>query len=302
MLASRRFLAWTLSLALLISLGSIIAWRTTAAPAAASQPPATSTSAASSSASTDAAAAARIEASARAAREATLTTALTNLRGSTGVDFAVTLEDHVTGETYSFHSGEAFETASIVKVEILAALLLQNNGALTASQQALANVMIRESDNDAASALWDQIGDAAGLAQANATLGLTSTVPGEDGYWGLTTTTSADQAHLIDAVSAADGPLGSARTTLTELMGSVITDQAWGISAAATSGESFILKNGWMTRSDDSDRWEVNSIGRITGTGTDLTLAVMSSGNATSASGIAVIEQIAQLVRSQLQA
>ena len=49
--------------------------------------------------------------------------------------------------------------------------------------------MIRESDNDAASDLWSQIGAEDGLAAANSTFGLTDTDPGADGYWGLTTTT-----------------------------------------------------------------------------------------------------------------
>ena len=97
---------------------------------------------------------------------------------SSRIEFAVAATDHVTGATYAFHASEAFETASVVKVDILAALLLRAQDAgrgLTAAERSLAGDMIRYSDNDAASALWWTIGGAAGLARANKRLGLTET-------------------------------------------------------------------------------------------------------------------------------
>ena len=235
------------------------------------------------------------------AREAALTTTLTQLTSSSGVDFAVTVVDHTSGTTFTFNGDTTFETASVVKVEILAALLLQNDGTLTASQKQLADVMIRQSDNDAASALWGQIGDVNGLADASSVLGLTDTVPGTGGWWSLTTTTVADQARLVDSIVAPDGPLGSSNQTITDLMGSVSDDQDWGISAAAHDGESVILKNGWMPRSNQGGLWTVNSVGQITGAGTDLTMAIMTRGSASSASGIALVEQLAKLARAALE-
>ena len=148
------------------------------------------------------------QASQRSARDAALTTTLAELPRSTGVDFAVTVVDHISGTTFTFNGDATFETASVVKVEILAALLLQNDGTLNASQKQLADIMIRQSDNDAASALWRQIGDVQGLAEASSVLGLTDTVPGTGGWWSLTTTTVADQARLVDSIVAPNGPLG----------------------------------------------------------------------------------------------
>jgi hypothetical protein len=52
-----------------------------------------------------------------------------------------------------------------------------------------------------------------------------------------------------------------------------------------------------MPRSNQDGRWTVNSVGWITGGGTDLTMAVMSRGHASSAAGIAFVEEIARLVR-----
>lgn len=239
-----------------------------------------------------------------AARKASLTAALSAMATTAGApDFAVAVLDHTTGVSYTFGADETFETASVVKVEILAALLLQarqNGRALTASEQSLANVMIRQSDNDAATALWWKIGDSAGLSGANSTLGLTETVPGTDGWWGLTTTTVSDQIRLLDTIADPAGPLGDANQVILDLMGSVVADQDWGVSAAATTGESTVLKNGWMTRESQGGRWTVNSVGRITGTGTDLTIAVMTRGHATLADGISFVETIAKLTRTTL--
>ncbi|MGN5377662.1 serine hydrolase [Streptomyces lasalocidi] len=100
-----------------------------------------------------------------------------------------------TGRSPVVHGEDtAYDTASIVKVDILAAVLLQAQDAgreLTAQERAHAEPMIKQSDNAAADALWRQIGQADGLAAANKRLGLTSTTSGPGGRWGLTWTTAA---------------------------------------------------------------------------------------------------------------
>jgi hypothetical protein len=53
--------------------------------------------------------------------------------------------------------------------------------------------MIEISDNDAATDLWDDAGQATGIGSFDSLLDLNSTVPGSDGYWGLTQTTASDQ-------------------------------------------------------------------------------------------------------------
>lgn len=234
------------------------------------------------------------------ARDAELSSLLDSAAPSGSVDYAVALVNNRTGEAYAYHGDELFATASIVKVDILATLLRQQSGTLTASQTILAQAMIRESDNDAASTLWGEIGGVDGLNATDAAVGLTDTTPGTDGWWGYTTTTVADQVKLVDAVSDPAGLLGAASATVTGLMGTVVSSQSWGISAAARAGESVILKNGWMTRADQGGRWTVNSIGRITGTDADVTIAVMSEGNASDSAGIAFVEKLAKLTRDTL--
>ena len=89
-------------------------------------------------------------------------------------------------------------------------------------------------------------------------------------------------------------------STLVDLMGEVDSDQDWGVSAAAKSGESTILKNGWLQRSADGNQWIIDGIGRITGNGTDVTIAVLSHDNDTLSGGISFVEQVAQLTRTTL--
>ncbi|MGW1890854.1 serine hydrolase [Streptomyces sp. NPDC002004] len=188
------------------------------------------------------------------------------------------------------------DTASIVKVDILAALLLQAQDAgrrLTAQERAHASAMIETSDNASATALWHAIGGADGLDSANARLGLTRTRGGGNGLWGLTQTTAKDQVALLRAVFGSDPVLSeTSRTCVRQLMGRVATGQDWGVSAAGGSGRA--LKNGWLRRST-TGLWVVNSVGRVTVDGHRLLLAVLSAGNASLAEGIATVEAAAQV-------
>ena len=238
-------------------------------------------------------------------RDAVLLAALSALNAESTVDFSVAIVDHRSGASFEYQGDAAFSTASVVKVDILATLLLQDRQVghqISTADEGLADIMITQSDNDAASTLWSEIGDADGLSAANRTFGLTSTDPGEDGYWGLTTTTAADQVKLLDAIASPSGPLGTANATLLGLMGQVVSDQDWGVSAAARTGETTILKNGWLSLDSDDGLWAVNSIGRITGNGTDVTIAVLSHGSDDLDDGIALVQRVAELTRDQLVA
>lgn len=215
--------------------------------------------------------------------------------------YTVAVED-LNGRTAAVYGGGtgAYDTASIVKVDILSALLLdaQDRGAaLTAKQQKLATAMIRSSDNAATNALWKDIGGTKGLDAANKRLGLKATHGDPDGHWGLTRTTAADQMVLLEAVLG-DGhsPLTAhSRAYLRSLMSTVEPDQRWGISAADDGKGSAgrpALKNGWLPRSD-TDLWDVNSIGRVEYGGRTLLVAVLSDGQPTYKTGIDLVERAA---------
>ena len=71
--------------------------------------------------------------------------------------------------------------------------------------------MIKDSDNDAASALWDAVGGGGGIRSFNAAVGLVDTSPSScvvcPGFpwpgWGLTTTIPVDQIALLREIVSA---------------------------------------------------------------------------------------------------
>ncbi|WP_329279247.1 serine hydrolase [Streptomyces sp. NBC_01451] len=229
-----------------------------------------------------------------------------------GAEVSVAVLDVASGDSATYGDG-TFDTASIVKVDILATLLLQaqdEDRSLTAQEKRYATSMIEISDNASATALWTAIGRAEGLAAANKRFGLTDTEGGTGMLWGLTQTTAADQLTLLRQVFAKSGDSGdtaepsvlsaASRTYLQGLMGSIAEDQDWGVSAAAatstaaTADRRFALKNGWLPRTA-TGLWDINSIGRVTtADGREFLVAVVSNGNTTKAKGISLVESAAR--------
>ncbi|WP_346771896.1 serine hydrolase [Streptomyces sp. JH14] len=224
-----------------------------------------------------------------AAAVSPLTGGSRDLTGGSRVSVAVLDAVDGPGAVYGHRT---YATASIVKVDILAALLLQaqdHGRDLTAFERSRAVTMIEHSDNDAATALLQTIGGAAGLDAANRRFGLTMTTAAP--RWGLTQTTAADQLVLLRTVFGADSKLtGDSRSYLQGLMRNVSAGQHWGVSAA---GSRWALKNGWMPRSA-TGLWDINSIGQVTAHGHTYLMAVLSTGQQTMATGIARVESVAK--------
>ena len=207
---------------------------------------------------------------------------------------AIAVDDLTNGQFASYGGHDEFVTASIVKVDILATLLYQLQQAdsqLSPGEEALATTMIENSDNDAASALYDDDGESSGIDTADQSFGLTGTTAGTDGYWGLTTTTPDDQVRLLRQVFTSQTILTPASQSYVQgLMSQVESDQQWGVPSAADSGTSFAVKNGWLP---NPDLWEINSIGEVTHQGQRMLIAVLSSDNETEDGGISLIEAVA---------
>lgn len=155
----------------------------------------------------------------------------------------------VTGRTAAYGGG-SFVTASVVEVDVPAALLPRaqdaGRGRLGERERALASAMIRRSGNDATTELWGAVGREDGLDAAHARLGLTGTRAGGDGLWGLTETTAADRITSLRQVFAPDvaGPAPTAAVTrpapgpasracVRTPMERIVEGQRWGVPAAA---------------------------------------------------------------------
>ena len=227
-----------------------------------------------------------------------LDAAMASLAANKTGDFSVGVLDQTTGATASYNAAETYDTASVVKADILAVLLLQaqkQGTPLTNDEDQAATQMIENSDNDSATTLWDDVGSAAGMATGNAALGLKNTVPGSDDYWGLTTTDVADQLALMNTLTSNSSVLDSAsRSYALGLMRQVEADQIWGVSAAADAGSQVALKNGWLPIDDNNDLWAINSIGQITHGGHSYLVAVLSSSQPDQQTGINQASAIAK--------
>jgi hypothetical protein len=218
------------------------------------------------------------------------------LAGTTD-DMTAAVYDKVTGYTSLYRPGIAETMASIIKVDILATLLAQDQAsgqAMTPGDQALAQDMIEESDNDDAQSLWNAEGGAAAVGSFDTTAGLTETTPDTAGYWGLSTTTAADQVQLVRTVAYPNNVLTPASQGYElGLMSRVDPSQAWGVSFGVAPGTTVALKNGWLPL--DGGGWQVNSIGYVNGDGRNYVIAVLTDGS-TEAGGISSIEGLSSLV------
>jgi beta-lactamase class A len=217
-------------------------------------------------------------------------------------EFSVAVLDARTGELYAYRGDEKYETASVVKVQVLACLLLtaQDQGrSLTSTEDALAKNMIRNSDNDATTALFKSLGKQAAIQRCDKRLGLTATTV--NSAWGLTRTTVEDQVKLLAQLVSAKSPIAAkGRAYAHTLMSTVNKTQRWGVPAAARPGEEFTVKNGWMDRSTENGLWIVNSVGRITGDDVDVSIAVLSHLHKTQDDGERVIEKAVKMTRTHL--
>ncbi|GID29235.1 hypothetical protein Abr02nite_42180 [Paractinoplanes brasiliensis] len=244
---------------------------------------------------------ARIE---RAKRAKQLDAALKQVAAETP-DFSVAVIDRKTGQTYAYQGATKFDTASIVKAQILACELLKAQDAdrePTESEMALAKPMIQFSDNNATTELFEHLGGKSAITKCNKRMGLTQTTVNR--AWGLTKTTATDQVKLLTRLVDPRGPLDEkSRKTAFTLMNTVADEQDWGVPSVAKPGETTTVKNGWDTRSADGGLWAVNTIGRVTSPdgNVDVSVAVLSHNNPSMDSGIALVEKVAQLTREHLK-
>jgi hypothetical protein len=212
-------------------------------------------------------------------------------------DVTAAVYDDVTGVTSVYRPATPEITGSSIKVDILTTVLAQdqaNGQTLTPAQQALSQAMIEDSDNGDAQALWDQEGGAQAIDSFDTAAGLTQTDPDPAGYWGLSSTTVADQVQLLRTLAYPNPVLAPAsQGYVLGLMSHVEPGEAWGVSAGPGTSARVALKNGWIPI--DSGGWQVNSEGYVNGAGRDYVIAVMTYGPS-QATGIATIEGLSSLI------
>jgi hypothetical protein len=219
-------------------------------------------------------------------------------RASETPGVAVRMDDPHLGIDCYLNSREHFDSASVVKTIILGTLLNKRErehlSLLSARERQLAREMITESDNDAATALWDEDG-MNNLSYFLHAAGMNDTQLNP--AWGLTQITAQDETVLLRNILLRPNTVLDAHAQEYELklMAQVIPSQHWGVSASAPRGFTVCIKNGWAPLPFDSSPWWVNSTGAFTTTNAtrDYTIVILTRGNADETTGVTTIEDIA---------
>jgi len=216
---------------------------------------------------------------------------------------SVRVEDPRRGLECWFHGARQYDSASVVKVIILGALLrkaLDRHRYLTSAEDAEASAMITISDNNAASALWAELGHRY-LRHFLNLAGMKETVLGPGGYWGLTQITAHDEVLLLRLLLHKNRVLDTAsRRYALSLMAQVIPSERWGVPAGAPTRLTVHVKNGWLPRATHG--WRIHSIGCFTGRGGGYSIVVLTEDNPTMAYGVRTIEAIARVINRDLNA
>ena len=200
-----------------------------------------------------------------------------------------------TNQSWNYNGGMRNDTGSIVKVDILETRLHQTDGTLSSHERQLAAAMIEQSDNNAATALWNEDGGAVGIGAYNEEVGLRCTSFDPYGHWGLTLTCASDQLRLLAELANPNRLLTDhSRQYQLYLMEHVVSWEAWGVSAGVPlEGVSVALKNGWLPHGNVP--WIVNSIGILHGDGRYYFIAVLTR-DPGEGDGIDTIEGISGIV------
>jgi beta-lactamase class A len=236
---------------------------------------------------------------AHSALAATLSRRIASALRGLSATVGIAADDPEQGIRCRYHQWRAFHSASVIKVIILGALLYQLHGYrnLSSYEADLAEVMITDSDNDAADALWNEVG-AAGLQRFLTAAQMNHTVLGQYDYWGLTEVNAHDELRLLHLLITRNTVLDAAsRRYALALMADVTPEQRWGVSAGAPSDVTVHLKNGWLP---DPDLWDVNSIGDFTRDDLDYSIAILTSNDPDMAYGVATVETVARLINRAL--
>jgi hypothetical protein len=231
----------------------------------------------------------------------------TALQGRAGTH-AVDVNDPHEGIICHLNADQHFYSASVVKATILGALLHKAEAqgrSLTAHEKSLAKSMITVSDNNAATALWNDVGRT-WLQKFLNLAGMNDTVLGPGGYWGLTQITAHNESVLLwDLLTPGSLLTAADRAYELSLMSQVTSSQRFGVPDGAPAGYTVHVKNGWAPLPSSSDPWYVNSIGCFTkGDGSDdysiVVLTHQSTAHPTFSYGVTTIQGVAVLVHKDL--
>jgi beta-lactamase class A len=213
------------------------------------------------------------------------------------------IQDVRDGCTYHLHPAMRITTASVIKAQVLGAVLLKAQGEhrhLDARERHDIHPMIRWSyNNPYVPDLYNDVGGVAGMDRFDSRMHARHTVNTEE--YGATVTTSNDRTHIVRRMLYGGGPLRAAyRRIAWRYMSDVTPTQRWGITAGIRQGWTVALKNGFYPM--PGRQWRVGSTGflRAPGRHRGYAITVMTDEDRTQVAGIRLVQQVARRVAAVL--
>lgn len=201
------------------------------------------------------------------------------------ISFAVVDES---GRLHGAHPDRVHNSASVVKVLFMVALLRERgvrHDELTDGERALLEPMIRRSDNQAATAIYQRVGERALYRLAEeAGLDHFTIQPG----WGLTTITAGSQARFFSRVETFIPRRH--RGYAMRLLAQIVPSQRWGIPPVAPRGWRLHFKGGWS----GAPSWRVNQVMLLRDSPRRFALAILTREQPSMGYGTGSIEGVAR--------
>ena len=219
-----------------------------------------------------------------------------------GIKVTAAVYDTRTGCWHHLHQGMRVTTASVMKAQVLGAVLLKAQDAgrgLTAWERSQIRPMIRYSFNPETGNLYGYLGYEAGMYASDARFGVTSTI--HTARFGLTNSTAIDRTRVALRLLYGGGGLHQAgREEAWAYMSDVHPLQEWGISAGVPAGWTVAQKNGFYPSTGYG--WRVGSSGFVRQDGGDqgYAITVMTEGATNQRTGIRLTEEVARRAAAAL--
>ena len=219
-----------------------------------------------------------------------------------GTRFTAAVHDHRTGCRYTLNGDLEITTASVIKAQVLAGVLLaaQASGRqLSPREFADVELMMHYSHNrPPTSRLYLQLGSAAGMEALDERFGIVDT--SHTAWYGRTLSTAEDRTRLVEQLLIGGGPLSAESVQAAwEWMFGVSAAQSWGVTAGLPAGYEAALKNGFFPMS--GAEWRLGTTGVVRDpNGGAYAMTVMTDNNPSESAGIALVEKITRHINSAL--
>jgi len=188
------------------------------------------------------------------------------------------------GRIHGHRRGVQYSSASLVKAMLLVAYLDRGEVRrrdLRGSERRLLGPMVRLSDNDAANALYQQVG-IDGLNRLARRAGMRQFAANP--VWGGCQVTARDQARFFLRIRALL-PKRHRKYALS-LLRRIVSYERWGIPPATPAGWVPYFKGGWF---QDDDGWRVHQAALLRDGNRRIAIAVLTRGSPTLEYGAATI-------------